>query len=153
MPQEKSVGAVIFRKENGVVHYLLLRYRRKHWDFTKGHAEPEESEEQTLRREAKEETGLTDLKIIEGFKEHHKFVFKQYKELMSKEDQEAGKTVWVYKIVTFYLAETKTKEVTISWEHQDFKWLPFQEALNLVTFKNAKELITKANEFIIKNNL
>lgn len=153
MAQEKSIGAVIYRKENNVAHYLLLQYRRKHWDFTKGHGEAGETDEQTLKREAEEETGIKDLKLIDGFKEHHKFVFKQYKELMSKEDIKKGKPVWVFKIVTFYLAETQTKEITISWEHQDFKWLPYQEALELVTFKNGKELLKKANDFIIENKL
>ena len=59
----------------------------------------------------------------------------------------------MFKLVSFYLAETKTKEVTISWEHQDYKWLEYDEALKLVTFKNAKELLKKANDFVLENKI
>jgi 8-oxo-dGTP pyrophosphatase MutT (NUDIX family) len=150
MPQEKSVGAVIYRKQDNKIYYLLLKYTAKHWDFTKGHIDPGETDEQTLRREAVEETSINDLEIIDGFKEIHKYFFKQYKEKMTKEDLKKGKPVWVFKLVNFYLAETKTKEIKISDEHQDYKWLEYDEALKLVTFKNAKELLKKANDFLIK---
>lgn len=39
MPVEKSAGAVIFRKEEGKIYYLLLHYQARHWDFPKGHLE------------------------------------------------------------------------------------------------------------------
>jgi 8-oxo-dGTP pyrophosphatase MutT (NUDIX family) len=153
MAQEKSVGAVIYRKENDKIYYLLLKYKEKHWDFVKGHIEPNETEEQTLLRETEEEAGLLDLKIAKGFREYFKYVFRQYKEKMSKEDLEKGKIAWIFKIVIFYLAETKTKEIKLSPEHQDYKWLIYEEAIKQTTFKNAKELLKKANNFIIKNNL
>jgi bis(5'-nucleosidyl)-tetraphosphatase len=151
MPQEKSVGAIIFRIENGVKYYLLLKYKEKHWDFVKGHGDFGETEEQTLRREAKEESGIEDLKIIEGFKEYHKYFFRQYKDKISEKDRIAGKTPWVFKIVNFYLAQTQTKEIKLSEEHQDYKWLVFEEAVRQVTYKNAKEILKKANNFLSKN--
>ena len=151
MPQEKSVGAVIFRKENSENYYLLLRYKKKHWDFVKGHIDPGETDEQTLRREAKEETGIEDLKIIEGFTEYTKFIFKQYKELMTKEQKKSGKPVWVFKIVNFYLAETETKDIKLSEEHQDYKWLKYDEALKQTTFKGSKDILKKAHEFLDVN--
>lgn len=150
MPKEKSVGAIIYRIENGVKYYLLLKYTRKHWDFVKGHSEPGETEEQTLYREAEEEAGLEDLEIISGFKETTKFVFRQYKNLMTKEQIEQGKTVWVFKIVTFYLAKTQTKNIVLSAEHQDYKWLPIDQALKQTTFKGSKDILYKAEEFLRK---
>lgn len=153
MPQEKSVGAIIYRIENRQRLYLILKYKAKHWDFVKGHIDEGETDMQTLLRETQEESGIKDLKIIDGFKEYAKFVFKQYKELMTKEQIKAGKPVWVFKIVTFYLAETKTKDVIISSEHQDYKWLPYEEAFKQTTFKGSKEILRKANEFLNKNKL
>jgi len=146
MPIEKSAGAVIFRKEGGKIYYLLLHYPsnakapREYWDFPKGHIEKGENLEETAKREVEEETGLKDLKLIEGFKEWIKYFFK-FKEKN------------IFKIVTFFLAETKTKEVKVSFEHIGFKWLPYEEAIEKLTFKNAKEILKKANEFISKKSL
>ncbi len=134
MPVEKSAGAVIFRKEDGKIYYLLLHYTPGHWDFPKGHIEKGENIIQTVRRETEEETGIKDIKIISGFKEWIKYFFRA-----------EGKNI--FKIVTFFLAETKTKEVKISFEHTDFKWLPYKEALEQLNFKNAKEILKKANDF------
>ena len=107
MPSEKSVGAIIFLKDKEV-KYLLLHYESGHWDYVKGHVEKGESEEETLLREAKEEAGLMDLKIIDGFKEKIKYFFKADGKLISKE-------------VVFYLAETKTKDIKLFFAPKGFK--------------------------------
>lgn len=157
MPLEKSAGAVIFRKESqssenslrgkkGIVKYLLLHYPstskapREYWDFPKGHIEKGEKELDTVKREVEEETGLKDLEFLEGFKEWIKYFFR-FK----------GKTI--FKIVTFYLAETKTKEVKVSFEHTSFKWLSYEEALEQLTFKNAQKILEKANDFLSKESI
>lgn len=149
MPREKSAGAIIFRRENGVIYYLLLHYpsiNRKggHWEFAKGHIEEGENYEQTIKREVEEETGLKDIKIIPGFKEHIKYFFKK-KEAIGK------KVPWVFKLVTFFIAETKTKDIKLSPEHINFLWLPLDEAVKKTTYKNSKELLKKADEYIKKH--
>ncbi|PIW92064.1 MAG: diadenosine tetraphosphate hydrolase [Candidatus Nealsonbacteria bacterium CG_4_9_14_0_2_um_filter_37_38] len=140
MPIEKSAGAVIFRKEKDTIEYLLLHYQAKHWDFPKGNIEKGEKLEDTVRREVKEETGIENIKFALGFKEAIKYFYKL-----------KGRNI--FKIVTFFLAETKTKEVKISWEHTGFEWLPYEEALEQLTFKNAKEILKKANEFISRESI
>jgi 8-oxo-dGTP pyrophosphatase MutT (NUDIX family) len=141
MPIEKSAGAVIFRRENNRIYYLLLHYPssakapRDYWDFPKGHIEKREKELETVKREVFEEAGLKDLKFVEGFKEWIKYFFK-FK----------GKNV--FKIVTFFLAETKTKTAKVSFEHIGSKWLPYEEALVQLTFNNAKEILKKANKYL-----
>jgi len=138
---EKSAGAVVFRKESNKIYYLLLHYPsgartpRNYWDFPKGHIERGEKEIETVKREVKEETGLEDIKFIEGFKKWVKYFFRFQ-----------GKTV--FKIVIFYLVETKNKNVKISSEHIGYKWLPYEEALEQLLFKNAKEILKKANDYL-----
>jgi len=145
MPVEKSVGAAVFRKEDNGIYYLLLHYpsishraKRNYWDFPKGHIEKGENILKTARREVLEETGLKDIKFIKGFKQTIKYFFKAQ-----------GRTV--FKIVIFFLAETKTKAVKISYEHTGFKWLPYEKALKCLSFKNAKEILKKANNFLNQN--
>jgi len=135
MPVEKSAGAVVFRTQNNKIFYLLLHYTEKHWDFPKGHIEKGETPEQTAKREIKEETGIDDIKFIEGFKTWIKYFFK-------KDNQN------IMKIVTFFLAETKQEDVKLSFEHIGYKWLPYEKAFERLTFKNAKEVLKKANDFL-----
>jgi bis(5'-nucleosidyl)-tetraphosphatase len=140
MPFERSAGAVVFRKAEGKIYYLLLQYEAGHWDFPKGNIEKGEKMEETAKREIGEETGIKDVKFIDGFKEWIKYFFRA-----------GGENI--FKIVTFLLAETKETEVKISWEHTGFRWLPYKEALEQLTFKNAKEILKKANEFLTKNEI
>lgn len=141
-----SAGAVVFRKEGNQICYLLLHYTSGHWEFPKGHIEEGENETDTVKREVREETGLKDIRIIDGFKEYVKYFFKNTYNLANEEKKKAP---WVFKLVTFYLAETKTKEIKISGEHLDYKWLSHKEAIKQVTFKNSKEILKKANDFIL----
>ena len=153
MPKEKSAGAIIFRKENGVNHYLLLNYpassrgKSGQWGFAKGHVEAGETEIQTAEREIAEETGIKDLIIIPGFKEREKYFFKKSYGL---EGEAKKKAPWVFKLVIFFLAETKTKDVKISEEHTGFVWLPIDEAVKKTTFKNSKKLLKNAHDYITK---
>ncbi len=146
MPREKSAGAVVFRRKGNVIYYLLLHYEAGHWDFPKGHIEGRETEEETARREVFEETGIKDIDIKKGFKESVKYFFRKTYNLPK---HEKSKAPWVFKVVDFYLAETCTKEVKISREHIGFKWLPYEEALKQLNFKNAKNILKKAHGFLI----
>ncbi|MBZ9572854.1 NUDIX domain-containing protein [Patescibacteria group bacterium] len=134
MPLEKSAGAIIFRR-NKKIKYLLIQYGWGHWEFPRGLIEKGESLEDTARREIKEEVGIEDIRFIPGFKEWIKFFFKL-----------KGKNIM--KIATFLLAQTKTEEVKLSYEHKDYTWLPYEEALNRLTFKNSKEILKKANDYL-----
>jgi len=145
MPVEKSAGAVIFRKEKGKTFYLLLHYprashrtERDYWDFPKGHVEKGETEGGAMRREIFEETGIKDLKLVSKFRETVKYFFRW-----------KGKTI--FKIVVFYLGETKEKEIKISGEHMGYKWLEYDKALKQLNFDNAKEILKKANDVLTKS--
>jgi bis(5'-nucleosidyl)-tetraphosphatase len=143
MRRERSAGAIIFRREEKNIFYLILHYSSGHWEFAKGHIEEGENEKETVVRETKEETGIGDLFFCEGFREEIKYFFKSKRKGLKDE-----KPILVSKEVIFYLAETKTKDVIISKEHRGFDWLPYKEALERVTFKGSKSLLRKANDFI-----
>lgn len=150
MPKEKSAGAIIFRKEGPTgcpkIYYLLLHYHSGHWEFPKGHIKEGESNEETVKREIAEETGINDIKIIPGFKKYIKYFFRQSYGL---EGEAKKKAPWIFKLVVFYIAETQTKEVKISSEHTGFVWLPLDQAIKKTTFKNSKLLLREANDFIV----
>ncbi len=135
MIEETSAGIVIFRKEGTKNLFLLLHYPSGHWDFVKGKMEKGETTHQTAIREAKEETGITDITFVENFEEWIKYNFKYQGELVQKK-------------VVFFLAETKTKEITISHEHSGYTWLDYNESMEKTTFDNAKTVLTKAQKIL-----
>ena len=139
MIEETSAGIVIFRKEGMKNLFLLLHYPSGHWDFVKGKMEKGETTHQTAIREAKEETGITDITFVENFEEWIKYNFKYQGELVQKK-------------VVFFLAETKTKEIKISHEHSGYTWLDYNESMEKTTFDNAKTVLTKA-ERLLSNTL
>ncbi len=135
MIQETSAGIVLFRREKSKIFFLLLHYPSGHWDFVKGKKESGETHHRTALREAKEETGITDIEFVNNFEEWIEYNFQYEGELVQKK-------------VVFFLAETKTKEIVISFEHQDFVWLEFDDAIKKITFENAKKVLKKANSVL-----
>jgi len=113
--------------------FLLLNYPTGHWDFVKGKIEQGETLHQTAVRETKEETGISDLEFVEGFEEKINYNFQFEGELIQKE-------------VIFFLAKTKTHTVNVSHEHLDYTWLDYENALEKVTYQNAKNILSKANK-------
>ncbi|MEM2138059.1 MAG: bis(5'-nucleosyl)-tetraphosphatase [Candidatus Anstonellaceae archaeon] len=130
---EKSCGAVVFRLEDRKRQYLVLHYEERHWDFPKGHVEEGEDEEQTARREIAEETGISELDFISGFREAISYSFKRDGKSVPKE-------------VVFFIAQAKQKQVKLSHEHIGFVWLPYESAKKKLTYKSAKEILQKAEE-------
>lgn len=128
----------MFRKQGSRILYLLLHYKSGHWDFVKGHVEKGESDEDTVKREAGEETGL-DVVILPGFRKRITYFFRS-----------RGRTI--FKEVIFYLAEAKSRKVTLSFEHVGSKWLPYEEALELLTYRNAKQVLEAAHHFLTKKH-
>ena len=135
MTTEHSAGAIVFREENGKIFYLILHYEEGHWGYPKGHIENRETIEETAGREIREETGITNLGFLDGFKEQTHYFYHNGKER-------------VFKTVTFLLARTSSKDVRLSFEHIGYEWLPFEEALEKITFKDEKQLLQKARSFI-----
>jgi len=141
MPKERSAGAIIVQRIDGAPYYLLLHYPSsaktdgEYWDLPKGHIEKGETEEETVTREVREETGLEDIQIVEGFREEIHYWFRSENETISK-------------TVAFYVAETRQKEITISSEHIGFQWLPYEKALKELTYENAKQVLRKAHAFL-----
>jgi 8-oxo-dGTP pyrophosphatase MutT (NUDIX family) len=141
---EKSAGAVVFRREDNEISYLILHSELGHWDFPKGNIEKGEELEETAKREIKEETGIKEIKFIEGFKEHIKYFFKRSPDKFKDVKKEEN----VFKIVSYLLAETKQREVKLSFEHIGYQWTPYKKALDLLTFQNSKEVLKKAHIFL-----
>jgi bis(5'-nucleosidyl)-tetraphosphatase len=139
MYDEISAGAVLhLMDENFEINYLILNYSYGHWDFPKGNIESGETEIDTIKREVMEETGIVDIKLIEGFRQQISYKYRKKSKL-------------VHKTVIYYLAETKSNKVVLSFEHVNFAWLNFDDALNKLSFDNSKKVLKNAKEFLSNN--
>ena len=135
--QETSAGGVVFRVDSGAALYLLIRDSYKNWGFPKGHLENGEQPEGAAMREVSEETGLSDLSIrglIDTIDWHFRF---------------RGRLI--HKICHFYLMETVTSE-TCPQRAEGItacRWLPFDEAEELISYANARDVLRKARGIVL----
>ncbi len=128
---------------------MILYHGRGYWNFPKGKIESEEKSFQTALREIKEETGLSrdDLKFNQHFKTYEKFNF--WRKIENKPQR-------IFKIVIFYLAETRKKAIKISemkegQPHEGFGWFTYREALKILSkHKDSQRVLKQAHEALQK---
>lgn len=139
MKREHSAGVIVYVKEtdngNPDILYLLLNYRKGHWDLAKGKLEDGETNLEAAIRELKEETNL-EAEVYSGFEQSLTYFFKNHQGELVKKD------------VTFFVGKAHNKNVVLSPEHLFYKWVPLNEAIKLLTYANAQQLLKRADYFI-----
>lgn len=135
-----SAGFIVYRKTKEGPKFLLLYRGRGVWDMPRGRMEQGERSLGTAFREVQEETGLRrgDLQLQKDFKRvYEKFPY------FSRE----GKRM--FKIIIFYLAETKKTQIKLSFEHEGYGWFTLNEAKkHLTRYKVRQDLLKKAWDYI-----
>jgi len=124
----------VYRETEGGRLYLLLQNAGR-WDFPKGRVEKGESELQTVMREVEEETGIADITLVKGFRKVVEYFYRR-----------EGKNI--HKQVVYLLAVTAWDAVRISFEHQDFGWFPYEDALQRASYDNSKMTLAEAEKFV-----
>lgn len=133
---ELSSGGVICRRTSGGgLEVLLIRDSYGNWGFPKGHLEANETPEQAAIRECSEETGLTRLRVIGP----------------------VGTTDWyfrvgnalVHKYCDYFLLEADPGESAHPQYGEGIQaccWLSPSEAVQRITYANARQLLRRALE-------
>jgi len=132
-----SAGIVVYYKNNSDITYLLLQYLHGHWDFVKGKLEPGENRHDAAVRELQEETGITAITLDTNFSKSLSYIYTERDGIVTK------------KTVYFFIGRVTDTHITLSSEHIDYTWLPLEDALNQLTFKNARDVLKAAHEFIL----
>ncbi|XP_028827775.1 bis(5'-nucleosyl)-tetraphosphatase [asymmetrical] [Denticeps clupeoides] len=139
----RACGFIIFRRvaqrpppDN--IEFLLLQtsYGEHHWTPPKGHVDPGEDDLTTALRETREEAGLGQehLRIVENFVKELRYAVR-------------GRD----KSVLYWLAELPdpSTAVTLSDEHQDFRWARLEEACALARYQDLQDTLKEAQRHLL----
>jgi 8-oxo-dGTP pyrophosphatase MutT (NUDIX family) len=133
--REVSAGGIVFRRQpDRSARFLLIRDPYEHWGFPKGHLEGTESPGEAATRETEEETGLSDLLLhgpIRIIDWHFRF-----------------KGRYIHKFCHFFLYESPAAEVVPQADEgiTDYRWLTLEEALDTLSYDNARGVLKRAGE-------
>ncbi len=133
---EVSYGVVPVRSLESEWQVLLIKNRGGHWGFPKGHPEGDESPIETARRELREETGVVDCEIADAP------VFIEEFDLEKDGEQ-------IHRRIEFYLGRVGTGDLAVeSSEVHEFEWLPFDKALDRLTYPQSKHVLRDVIEYL-----
>jgi 8-oxo-dGTP pyrophosphatase MutT (NUDIX family) len=134
---EVSAGGIVFRRVPGEgPKYLLIRDSYNNWGFPKGHLEGNESPAEAALRETAEETGLARL-VLQGpirvIDWHFRFRGRH-----------------IHKYCHFFLLESPEGEPCpqVNEGITDCQWRPLGEALELLSYDNARGVLKRAGEMV-----
>jgi 8-oxo-dGTP pyrophosphatase MutT (NUDIX family) len=134
--EETSAGGVVFRRTDAGLLVLVIRDAYKNWGFPKGHLEQGEDAASAAVREVAEETGLQDL-VPHGLIRDIDWFFRFRGRL-------------IHKTCTFFLFESGSGEALP--QHDEgitaCRWLPLEEALRVVSYANAREVLRAAGAML-----
>lgn len=127
-----GVAAILENTNSGKI--LLLKrspkkdYAPNIWEENTGRMNQFEEPLEALKRELKEETGITDFEIVKPIAVRH--FFRGVEKLAENE-----------MIIIVYWCKTSQDDIKLSWEHTEYKWLTSEEAVKLAGLPEIKEEI------------
>ena len=134
MDYEKSCGYIVYKLENNKILYLVLQSLNGEWGFPKGHVEKDESEIETANRELFEETNLI-VEYITGFRAVTEYIMVQYNNMKKQ-------------VVYFVGKHLKNEIKCQDSEVKNAIFVSYEEAQNLLNFKETKAVLEEADLFI-----
>jgi len=133
MEYAHSAGAVLYTIRDGEIRYLLVREKLGHTGFPKGHLEAGETVFDAAGREILEETGLA-AELQTAFRRETVYLLR-----------EGTKWKWV----TYFAARYNAKDAPAhTGEVADFMELPYDQAMEALTYQNTKDLLAEADRWI-----
>lgn len=128
--REYTAGGVVYRHQGSIIQILMIQDKLGRWSIPKGHVEEGESLEQTALREIGEETGLTELRIVDKLDKLHFFYRKEGKLIFM--------TTYVYLIEALGNSDAIVPE--LSEGIADVKWFDADKALELIEYRETQRL-------------
>ena len=124
----RVMDCYIYHQKDKELKFLLLKRNKNKlyehlWQGVAGKIEKDEKAWETAVRELKEETGLAPKKMFVA--DHVSRFYEKHKDRMN--------------LVPVFGIEVDSKDVTLSDEHIDYKWLDFEEAFDTLIWNGQKQ--------------
>jgi len=132
--KDYAYGCIIFNDIQNPTHVVLVYNDNGHIGFPKGHKEGDEKIEITMRREVKEETGITDIILFDCDPLLQQYHFEKDGITYDKE-------------VFFWIGSAKMHDVELQPELPDVIrswWCPVDDIQKTVTYSSAYLLYTQS---------
>jgi 8-oxo-dGTP pyrophosphatase MutT (NUDIX family) len=135
LKREFSAGGVVFKKEKGKTKWLIIQPKgTDRWQLPKGQIDEGESSRKAAVREVEEEGGVKTRLIKKLGDTRYFYILHGEK---------------IFKTVTFYLMEYQgsSKKGPDKKEIDKVTFVPFEEAIKKLTFKDDRKMVEKGKAF------
>jgi 8-oxo-dGTP pyrophosphatase MutT (NUDIX family) len=133
-----SAGGVVFvRGGSGEIRILILQHEGGKWMLPKGTIEAGETPEAVALREVREETGLSQVRIVKDLGEE------RYSFFWRTEDAFYDKTVH------YFLLEFLGGEEPVPQREEGFvavEWVTLEDAMTRIKYKETREIVRRARD-------
>jgi len=137
MREEQCYGVIPVIKDKEYKFLILLHTGlENNWSFPKGHVEGNETPIQTALRELEEETGIKEVEILDLplLDEEYSIVRNGEKKLKKN---------------GYFIGFIKNESLVLQAEEiRDSKLLTYDEAMKEITYKERREVLQKAKEYL-----
>jgi len=142
LPLETLSGGAVYRLISGRYQIALLLDAFDRWTLPKGHAEANETAEETALREVKEELGLEDLKIVTKLGEREYVAHEPDKGAIRR------------KVIDFLIAATGQTELKIekSGGIKDGRWFNLDEIAGLKQYSRVRPVLETIIEVLAQKS-
>jgi 8-oxo-dGTP pyrophosphatase MutT (NUDIX family) len=133
--QARSAGGVVFRRDGDRPRVLLLKHTSGKWMLPKGAIESGETPEGVALREVREETGLSNVRVVADLGEERYYFF------WRSEDTFYDKTV------RYFLLEFLGGQEPAPQAEEGFvacEWVALDEAIERIKYKETREVVRRA---------
>ena len=127
---ERSYGVIpVAKGPRDSLLFLVVQHLEGHWSFSKGRALGEETYEETALRELREETGISECRLMPSISFSDHYAFSRNGHVISKD-------------VKYFVGKVRKQPVVLEANKiKDYRWAPFKEAVHLITYPSAKKIL------------
>lgn len=135
------VDSYVFHLKGDEPEYLLLKRRKEKfyghlWQGVAGRIETGESAVETVLRELQEETQLEPVRVF--VVDHVSSFYQNYKDRIN--------------LIPVFGIEVNIGEVILSDEHKEYRWVNFDEALDLLSWPQQRKALSVLYEMIMNKD-